>query len=76
MNLIGQFFTGLFSLPAGSIYSNLIASALLGVGGFVYGRAFERRAIQRHKDQILHRSALHAELVDHIGKIHQKLDIK
>jgi len=38
-----------FGLPDGGLYSNLIASAILGAGGFLYGRAFEKRAIMRHE---------------------------
>ncbi len=54
-----------FGLPHGGLYSNLIASGLLGAAGFIYGRAFERRAINRHE-----------ELKDHMRKIHRKLGIR
>lgn len=55
-----RFLVDLFSLPAGSIWSNIISSVLLGIVGFIYGRAFEKRAEKRHQ-----------ELKDHITKTHK-----
>lgn len=60
-----EFLHNNFSLPDGGLYSNLIASALLGLGGFVYGRAFERKAEARHN-----------ELKHHIKRVHEHLGIE
>ncbi len=54
-----------FGLPDGGLYSNLIASLILGVSGFFYGRAFEKRSIKRHN-----------EIKSHIKRIHKHLGIK
>lgn len=54
-----------FSLPDGGLYSNVIASILLGIAGFFYGKAYERRAAKRH-----------TQLMKHVGKIHHHLNIE
>lgn len=57
-----HFITDLFTLPDGTIWSNLIASALLALGGFLYGRAFERRTEANHERR-------HRELKEHLNKL-------
>lgn len=52
-----EFLRNNIGLPDGGLYSNLIASLLLGVAGFVYGRPFEKRSIDRHN-----------EMKDHVSK--------
>jgi hypothetical protein len=63
MNSFIQFLTQNFGLPDGGLYSNLIASAILGGGAFLYGRAFERRAEanneRRHRELKAHITATH-----------------
>jgi len=63
-----EFFRNNFGLPDGGLYSNLIASAMLGIGGFLYGRTFERRAEARHNDLKQHISRKHEELKEHITR--------
>ena len=45
-----QFINQNFGYPNGGLYSNLIASAILGLVGFIYGRTFEKRSIKRHEE--------------------------
>jgi hypothetical protein len=66
---MGEFLHANFGLPDGGLYSNIIASALLGVIGFVYGRTFERRSEQRHEDLKKHVSEEHENLKKHIIKV-------
>lgn len=61
-----EFLRSNFGLPDGGLYSNIIASALLGGLGFLYGRAFERKAEERHNDMKLHINQKHEELKEHI----------
>lgn len=51
-----QFLNQNFGYPLGGLYSNLIASGILGVCGFVYGRAFEKRSEANHERR--HREVL------------------
>lgn len=63
-----EFLRNNFGLPLGALYSNIIASALLGLLGFLYGRAFERRAQERHNDLKQHISRKHEELKKQVIK--------
>lgn len=63
-----EFLRNNFSLPDGGLYSNIIASVLLGAVGFVYGRAFERKAEARHNDLKKHISEKHEDLKQHLVK--------
>lgn len=57
------------------IWPNIAASALLGGVGFLYGRAFERRAIQRHKDMKQHITLEHLRSREHLeSKLRSKHD--
>ena len=52
-----------FGYPYGGLYSNLIASALLGILGFLWGRAFERRTEANHERR--HKEVLAAHRKTH-----------
>lgn len=58
-----------FGYPDGGLYANLIASALLGILGFIWGRAFERRAEENHERR-------HQEVLDMHSKTHEILKDK
>jgi len=62
MDTFLQFLNQNFGYPSGGLYSNIIASALLGAAGFVYGRAFERRSIDRHKEMLASHKSLHNKI--------------
>lgn len=51
MNFLYHYFYQDLYIP---IWPNIAASALLGGAGFLYGRAFEKRAIIRHNDMKAH----------------------
>lgn len=72
--MITEFLTNNFGLPDGGLYSNLIASAILGGAGFVYGRAFEKRAIDRHQEQMSQKSIHHQEMLDKIKELHNHIE--
>ena len=65
-SLFHNFLTQNFGLPSGGLYSNLIASALLGTGAFIYGRAFEKRAEKRDDKMKDHISAEHDKSRKHL----------
>lgn len=58
----------------GGLYSNLIASALLGTGAFFWGKAFEQRAIGRHNQQLEQKRRHHEEQMAKLNAIHK--DVK
>lgn len=64
MNILTAFLLQNFGLPLGGLYSNLIASALLGGAAFLYGRAFEKRSEKRAQKR-------HQELKQHIIEVHK-----
>jgi hypothetical protein len=64
VNTFLQFLSQNFGYPLGGLYSNLIASAILGAAGFVYGRAFEKRSIYRHRELMNSHTLLHKKLDD------------
>lgn len=51
------------------LWPNIAASILLGVVGFLYGRAFERRARIRHEDVKAHITMEHLRSRDHLEKL-------
>ena len=75
---ISQFVGSNFGVNGG-LWSNIIASILLGVLAFLWGRAFERREIT-HRERLHHEAMAlhkqhHKEMMAHVGKIHKHLKI-
>lgn len=72
--IVTDFLSNNFGLPDGNLYSNLIASALLGGVGFIYGRSFERREIDRHTEQLAQKDDHQNKVMDEFDKLHSHID--
>jgi len=65
MDTFLQFLNQNFGYPNGNLWSNIIASVLLGILGFLWGRAFEKRSMDRHNEIL----ASHKSLTNKIDKL-------